>query len=71
MAYYQRIPPEVCVMRLLKLKLAVESWYDLRHFNQSHDCAIYRRKRLHHTVRLYYTGSHLRQWDLPGEEQST
>lgn len=48
----------------VKAKLA-EVWSDLRHFNQV-NCALYA-----DSCTWFVPGSHLRQWDLPGEIQST
>lgn len=56
-------PPEARD-EILAAKLA-EAWYDLRHYNQV-NCAIYAE-----SCTWYVPGSHLRQWDMPGEEQST
>ena len=57
------VPPEARD-EIVKAKLA-EVWYDLRHFNQV-NCAIYA-----DSCTWFVPGSHLRQWDMPGEEQST
>ena len=48
----------------VKAKLA-EAWFDKRHFNQV-NCALYA-----DSCTWYVPGSHLRQYDLPGEIQST
>ena len=57
------VPPEARD-ETVNAKLA-EVWYDLRHFNQV-NCAIYA-----DSCTWFVPGSHLRQWDMPGEEQST
>ena len=49
---------------IVNAKLA-EVWHDLRHFNQV-NCAIYA-----DSCTWFVPGSHLRQWDMPGEAQST
>ena len=57
------VPPEARD-ETVNAKLA-EVWHDLRHFNQV-NCAIYA-----DSCTWFVPGSHLRQWDMPGEEQST
>ena len=57
------VPPEARD-ETVNAKLA-EVWHDLRHFNQV-NCAIYA-----DSCTWFVPGSHLRQWDLPGEAQST
>ncbi len=57
------VPPEA-YDDIVKAKLA-EVWHDLRHYNQV-NCAIYA-----DSCTWFVPGSHLRQWNLPGERQTT
>ena len=57
------VPPDA-YDDIVKAKLA-EVWHDLRHYNQV-NCAIYA-----DSCTWVVPGSHLRQWDLPGERQTT
>jgi hypothetical protein len=57
------VPPEASD-EIVRAKLA-EIWYDRTHFNQV-NCALY-----NDSSTWYVPGSHLRQWDLPGEVQTS
>ena len=57
------VPPEA-YDEITQAKLS-EVWHDLRHYNQV-NCAIYAE-----SCTWFVPRSHLRQWDLPGERQTT